>query len=166
MPRAFIACVAVVSAIALCAAPVGAAQVQSGCAVTIPTRKVPADAGFSAAGFNYGNGRLRAHLYWPRGLVAAGRLPDGGSMAVINPDGSIYLKLGWWRGVRGDLVIRGRRLDRPAPPLLGSTSNGSYGATGFQPSGLTFPTIGCWRVVGKVGSTSLAFVVRVTKLND
>jgi hypothetical protein len=37
-----------------------------------------------------------------------------------------------------------------------------YGATGFQATAVTFPTTGCWKVVGGVGDAGLTFVVRVT----
>ena len=40
----------------------------------------------------------------------------------------------------------------------------SYGDTGFIPSTVTFPTTGCWRVVGKQGGASLTFVVKVAKV--
>lgn len=68
---------------------------------------------------------------------------------VINRDGSISVKLGWWRGTSGQLVVRGRRIDAAAPPLradVGTTAE--YGSADFVPSGLMFPTTGCWRVVG------------------
>ncbi len=136
MTRRLIAWTACLLALSLCGAPAGSAlpsRDQGRCPVTIPTRKVPVDAGFSAAGFNHGNGRLRAQLYWPRGVVAAGTLPAGGSMAVVNPDGSIYLKLGWWRGTTGNLVIRGRRLDGSAPPLRSSVTTAPTGLAGFHP---------------------------------
>ena len=138
-------------------------KVTQSCPVTVPTRKVSPGAGFTAAGFNYGGASLRALLFWPYGTLAAGTLPDGGSMAIINPDGSIYVKLGWWRGEPGKLVIRGRKLNASAPPLRAHVPDG-YGPRGFQPSGITFPTLGCWRVVGQVGRARLAFVVRVTKV--
>ena len=133
------------------------------CPVTIPTRTVPPDAGFTAAAFNYGGRELRVALYWPNGTLRAGTLPGGGSMATINPDGSIRLKLGWWRGVRGKLSITGRRVDGRASPLRAHIPDG-YGPLGFRPTSLTFPTLGCWRVVGRQGPATLSFVVRVSKV--
>ena len=139
------------------------ASIASSCRGTVPTSTVPPGAGFTAAGFNYGNGRLRAHLYWPHGTIAAGIRPDGGAMAIVNRDGSVSAKVGWWRGLPGQLKITGRRLDRDARPLRADVPSG-YGPRGFQPTRLTFPTVGCWRVVGTLGPARLTFVVRVTKL--
>jgi hypothetical protein len=39
---------------------------------------------------------------------------------------------------------------------------GGYGR-GFQATVLTFPTIGCWRVTGRVGRARLTFTLLVTK---
>jgi hypothetical protein len=134
------------------------------CHATVPRkRSVPPGAGFSAAGFNYGTKYLRVELYWPGGILPAGRLPGGASYATINRDGSIDLKLGWWRAEPGRLRIRGRRLDAPAPAVRADVPTG-YGSEGFQVSGLTFPTVGCWRVTGTVARAKLSFVVRVTKV--
>ncbi len=132
------------------------------CSGTRPNLVKDPDAGFSAKGFNYGNGRIRVQLHWKDGVLRAGRLPSGGAAGIVNPDGSIYTKLGWWRGVSGTFAITGVRLDRAAPPLRVSLHTASYPTIGFIPSGLTFPTIGCWRVTARQGIGSLSFVVRVT----
>ena len=131
-----------------------------------PSQPVPHSGArpFSAAGFNYGNTLLRAELP-PHGHLIAGTLPNGGSMAEIEPDGSISTKMGWWRGLQGRLVISGRRLDKDAAPLrVDLPSLNSYGATGFIPSSLAFPTTGCWRVSGKLGRARLSFTLSVTKV--
>ncbi len=142
--------------------PARASKVERSCPVSLPRRSTPsADAGFTATAFNYGNASLRVSL-WPKGKLVAGPLPDGAIWASIEPDGSIVAKLGWWRGVAGKLVIGGRRLDASAPPLRAHVPDG-YGATGFQATGITFSTAGCWKVTGRVGSASLAFVVLVVK---
>ena len=152
---------------ALCAAPAPAGQAAPTAAVecegTLPTRTARSGPVPSTAAFDYGSGFLRVQLGWPKGHLAAGILPDGGSRATVEQDGSIHTKLGWWRGVSGRLSITGRRLDGWAAPLEAHVPAG-YGRRGFQPTGLVFPTVGCWRVVGKVGDVRLAFVVRVTKL--
>jgi hypothetical protein len=75
-------------------------------------------------------------------------------------DGSIDAKFGWWRGVPGRLRIEGRRLDAQAPPLTAHVPDG-YGESGFQATGITFPTEGCWEVIGRVGGASLTFVTLV-----
>jgi hypothetical protein len=59
-------------------------------------------------------------------------------------DGSVTAKFGWWRGVPGKLRIDGRRLDGAAPPLLAHVPDG-YDDSGFQSSGITFPTAGAGR---------------------
>jgi hypothetical protein len=159
MTRPLVAAVAVASALA---AYPGTSDTARTCPVTIPGRAERGGSGFDASNFNYGTDKLRAHL-WPRGTLLAGRLPDGGTNATIDPDGSISAKQGWWRGVAGTLRIGGRRLDGSAPPLRAHVPDG-YGPLGFQPAGLTFPTQGCWRVTGGVGTASLTFVVKVRKV--
>jgi hypothetical protein len=157
--------VAVLSAAVCCSAlapVVHASPTQSACHVTVATRV--ARQGPSAAGFDYGTGLLGVQLGWPNGTLPAGILADGGSWATVEDDGSIRAKVGWWRGVRGRLRVTGRRLDAPAPPLEAHVPGG-YGPRGFQPTGLVFPTVGCWRVVGAVGDARLTFVVRVTRLD-
>ena len=133
---------------------------RAACAVTLPTTK--SIASFGPSGFNYGTTKVRAQL-WRGGHLRAGILPDGGAMATISSDGSIDAKQGWWRGVPGTLRISGRRIDGSAPPLRASVPSG-YGPTGFNPAGLTFPTVGCWKVTGKVGNAKLSYVVKVTKV--
>jgi hypothetical protein len=126
-----------------------------GCPGTRPSRKPPS----AGRDFNYGNRYLGAAL-WRRGRLVAAR--DGSRWGQIMPDGSIWAKVGWWRAVPGRLTIQGERLDAAAPPLRAEVPAG-YGSTGFQATGLIFPTQGCWRVVGNLAGQQLEFVVFVKK---
>lgn len=126
-----------------------------GCPGTRPSRTPP----FPGEDFNYGNRYLGVAM-WSNGRLAAsrrGRSTWGQTM----PDGTVYAKLGWFRGVPGRLHIHGERLEAPAPPLRASVPAG-YGSRGFQATGLTFPTRGCWRVVGTIAGHELELVVFVT----
>jgi hypothetical protein len=96
-------------------------------------------------------------LLWPNGDILITQNP-------LDPDGALGMKFPWWRGIRGQLTIEGRRLDTPAPPLTAHVPDG-YGKTGFQASGLIFPTDGCWEIIGRVDGASLTFVVRVVRMN-
>jgi hypothetical protein len=78
----------------------------------------------------------------------------------IDRRGRVRMKFPWWRRVRGRLRLTGRRLDAPAPPVIPYVPNG-YGPTGFQASGVTFPTEGCWQITGTAGRGSLTFVTFV-----
>ena len=102
----------------------------------------------------HGNGSLWVG-FWPSNVVA---WQAGG-------DGSVEAKFGWWRGVAGELTIAGRRLDGQAPPLRASVPDG-YGTSGFQATGVSFPTAGCWEVTGRVGSARLTFVTLVVAAEE
>ena len=94
------------------------------------------------------------------------------ALIVILPnDGTIHpsdlarglpggVKFAWWRLAHGDLVISTRRLDASTASVPADVPSG-YGDTGFQVSGLNFPTMGCWQVTGMVGGKPLTFVVNV-----
>ncbi len=114
------------------------------CPVTTPNHIAPAGAGKSDVW--HGNSRLAVAL-WTKGVVVPG---DGYRLK----DGSLSVKYGWWRGIDGSVVIQGRRLDAAAPPFTNEGSDG-YGERGFQPSGIEYPTPGCWRITGSIGDESV-----------
>lgn len=133
----------------------------SPCPVTFP-RKAPSEAvNLFGAGSAHWNGHLYVGGLWPDGTIIF--QPEG--PGFILPDGSLSMKFGWFRGegLRGKLKIHGKRLDAPAPPLRASIPC-CYGETGFQATGLIFPTDGCWEVTGEVADTSLTFVTRVVRV--
>jgi hypothetical protein len=107
-------------------------------------------AGNTAGTSAYGNGKLFVWALDLRGTIVV--TPD-----FVNPDGSIGWKFPWMRVVPGSLTITGQRLDAPAPPLRSYVPAG-YGDVGFQASGVTFPSEGCWRITGKVDHTAVTFV--------
>lgn len=115
------------------------------CPVTVPRDVGPPGVSpddFFGWASSYGNGRLWVGGLWPSGVINAG--PE-----YVAKDGSVGMKFGWWRAAPGKLAITGRRLDAPAPPARGFVPDG-YGDTGFQASGVDFPTEGCWEVTGGV----------------
>jgi hypothetical protein len=124
------------------------------CPVTKPG-KAPAEVRdrMFGSGSAVGNEEL-----WVGGLGPDGVIPADSRM--IETDGSIGWKFGWWRIAAGTLTITGRRLDADGPQLRAAVSDG-YGLTGFQPSGVYFATEGCWEVSGTVGSSTLNFVTFV-----
>ncbi len=126
------------------------------CPVSKP-EKAPEDIGdrlFGSA-VAFGNTDL-----WVGGLGDEGVILADSRFA--ESDGSIGWKFGWWRMVPGRLTITGRRLDAPAPPPRASVPDG-YGPQGFQASGVSFPTEGCWEVTGAVGGSKLTFVIFVLR---
>ena len=82
-------------------------------------------------------------------------------------------KMGWWRAgydwrkePTPKLKVTGRRLDSQAPPLDVDGPN-AVGVSGpprnYMMVGLTFPTPGCWEIMGHDENDELTFVVWVAK---
>ena len=80
----------------------------------------------------------------------------------VHADGTIEIKVPWWRDVSGRLKIAGQRLDATASPLS-AWIPGGYGRRGFQSTAITFPTPGCWEVTGRVADASLRFVTLIAE---
>jgi hypothetical protein len=150
--------------------PVRAKQLlQSGapCDVTVPNGIVAGSA--ERQEWSYGNAALSVGPFglWPNGTV----IFKPGGAGVVMRDGSLAMKFGWTRGVRGRLTVSGHRLDGDAPPLRSQIPccYGESGETGFQASQLIFSTPGCWEVSAQVGDredSKLTFVTKVVKIGD
>jgi hypothetical protein len=115
------------------------------CPVTVPNRP-------GSGRFNHGNGLLVSTL--PRDGVVVG--------APYEPDGSLFWKPYWQPRVStGAWVrVRGERLDAPSAPmrvLAVRWGSGSWATAA------TFPSEGCWRVVGRTGDVTLSYVVKVVR---
>ncbi len=140
-----------------------ASTITGPCPVTTPppaplTPPPPAATGPNAGlPFRAGPGEF---LYGNGALVVA--LPNDGTIHASDPSRGLpgSVKFGWDRIARGDLVVATRRLDAVTVPQAADVPGG-YGDTGFQVSGLNFPSPGCWQVSGTVGGKRLTFVVNV-----
>ena len=144
--------------------PVGSGQTGNSkfpdCPVTVPRTTPDSLRNHVGTDKAYWNGNLYAGAFWADSTVVF--RPRG--WGAILPDGSMEMKYPWFRaeGLTGKLTITGRRLDGTAPPLRAYIPKG-YSETGFQATGLIFPTEGCWEIAGKVGDTTLTFVNRVIR---
>jgi hypothetical protein len=134
----------------------------------------------SPAGW-YGDGNLRVALHggvwyslprWNAAQIEKGLGLDAGSLPWRKLTGwvaSYRQVITWtWDGYdartepQPPLMISGRRLDAPAPPMLAnhpSYGNGIAGNPSVVTSGGFFPTDGCWEVTGKVHDHELKFVI-------
>jgi hypothetical protein len=94
----------------------------------------------------YGQGNLWVLL--PRAPVARRR------------HGQIYSKIAWFVDGPGRLRIVGRRIDRVAGPLHADVPNAGGGSSEayMQPTAITTPTLGCWDIVGVLGSSVVEWI--------
>lgn len=124
------------------------------CDVTMPQRVVPPEEPAGVDGVTE-NGHFVA--LWPDGIVVF----KPGAAGSLEADGALGMKFWWWRPVKGGkLEITGRRLDAAAPPMRADVPIG-YDSQQFTPTGLIFPTQGCWEVTGRVEDASITFVTLV-----
>ncbi|HJR80490.1 MAG TPA: hypothetical protein VJ821_10485 [Anaerolineales bacterium] len=86
-----------------------------------------------------------------------------------NPSGYTQ-KVFWWREgyvwteePEPDLIVTGERLDAPAPALISSKGTNAYASDigSAMLVGVDFPTLGCWKLIGKYADAELSFVVWV-----
>ena len=71
-----------------------------------------------------------------------------------------YSKVPWWRTVPGVLTIRAQPVGGLVAGFHADVPSG-YAQTGFQPSGLYWPQLGCWQVTGTIAGRTLTFTVWV-----
>ena len=120
------------------------------CPVTLPD-------GAPAQGpnrFGYRQGSLWVQL-WPYGITLVGK-------SDVASNGWLEVKVPWYRFAKGRLTISAARLDKPSAPARSHVFTG-YGLTGFQASTVSFPSEGCWKIVGTVDRTKLSYVTIILR---
>ena len=123
------------------------------CPVTLSNH--PAATSGTSRKLGYRQGRIAVEL-WPLGVTLV-------QQSDITADGAFGVKVGWYRYGRGKLTITATRLDEPGRVKRTSVPSG-YGSTGFQASGIYFPSEGCWKVTATVGHSHLTYVTVILKV--
>jgi len=154
--RPIVAVLVLVITVGCGAAPTASAV--AACVPTRPTGDTPPGENPAESSLVYSDGRLYTVL-WPNGEILAS--PD-----VIEPDGTIDIKFPWWRaagvGAAGDLQITGHEINTGA--TVTASIPGGYGQR-VQPTGILFPTEGCYEITAKSGDALLTFVTKVKKVD-
>ncbi|HVL97033.1 MAG TPA: hypothetical protein VM266_14335 [Solirubrobacteraceae bacterium] len=76
-------------------------------------------------------------------------------------DGSLAIKVAWFRRVPGRLSLSAQRLDGAGRAEATAPADG-YPDTGPLPSNVTVSAPGCWKVTGHLASTTVDAVIRVS----
>jgi hypothetical protein len=103
----------------------------------------------------YRQGQIAVEL-WPLGVTLVQK-------SDIPADGTLGVKVGWYRYGRGKLTITATRLDKSGRATRTRVPSG-YGPTGFQSSAVYFPSGGCWKVTATVGQSHLTYVTVILKV--
>jgi hypothetical protein len=125
-----------------------AAEASVGCAVTQPFLDQPPDDP-NADPFGFGKWHINADRTLWVGLPPSGVWHTGDEKVI------------WIRPAGTELRVSGQRLDAEASPLVAEIP--CCYPTGFQVTGLYFPTEGCWEVSATAGDHELRFVIEVRK---
>jgi hypothetical protein len=72
----------------------------------------------------------------------------------------LWEKFMWYRVAKGALSIEGHKVGEPATSVKPEIPC-CYGETGFQASGIIFPSEGCYEITGRVADARLTFIVEV-----
>lgn len=110
----------------------------------------------------YGKRRLWVNVWW----APVSRVPKGRSGGYPIKWGTFTLFDGKFTSRFGPPTVRAERLDGPGT-VRGSTggyahaSDASGSTHEFWPTGIEFPSRGCWMITESVGGTVVRFVVRV-----
>ena len=126
----------------------------SSCPVTLPNHPAKPPFGVSRK-LGYRQGQIAVEL-WPLGVTLVQK-------SDTQADGTLGVKVGWYRYGHGRLTITATRLDKPGRVRRTAATPG-YGSTGFQSSGIDFPTGGCWKVTATVGHSHLSYVTVVLRV--
>lgn len=109
----------------------------------------------------YGNDSL-AFVLPPKGTFVF----RPGGPGFVEADGALGIKFGGEFRKRGTLLIRGRRVDAPAPPARAYIPRSYDNYVGGMSLFLLFPTPGCWEITGMLTGENLTFIVDVQKIGD
>jgi hypothetical protein len=123
-----------------------ASKAETACAVTTPAQDEPPKDP-NADPFGFGNWHINADRTLWVGIPPSGVWQTGGEKVI------------WIRPAGSELTIRGERLDAQSAPLVADIP--CCYPTGFQVTGLHFPTTGCWEVEASAGKAELRFVIEV-----
>ena len=140
----------------------GAAFAQTGVACPVTQSPAGTDAGRASAGM-WRHGSETFGVFLPgdgrwRGMPASERYRNKVFFYREGYDGS--------REPRPALIVHGRRLDGPAPPVTIERATNAHHPDFGGWSMLTlveFPEAGCWEVTGEYGRDAVSFVVRVDR---
>jgi hypothetical protein len=149
--------------------PTPVREVASSCPITKPpahrfVRPAPYSAELDPGSFWFGTEKL-----WT--VLRADGLWNG--LPHYTPDDPTFRqKLFFWRAgfdahaePRPALIVTGKRLDGPAPPLASDRASNGWQDPDqpFMVTAVNLPTLGCWRITAHYRDQELTFVVRVTQ---
>jgi hypothetical protein len=135
--------------------PQPTSPLEPACKPTRPNGSTPP--GEAASPLNHGENGLWTVL-WPHGTVIV-------PLENVDAAGVLWMKFPWWRGpgVEGRLRVSGREVSTGT--AIRPDVSDAYGSTGFQATGIGFPTAGCYEISAVAQRARLMIVTRV-RLED